>query len=99
MQKRESVSWWLTAVASVIAIASAWVAYHDTFEEKGEAKSIGTSLLMVIKNTQSGRLASYENIPEDDLSPLEKKRKVILEYDLKNIEQIEQAIGLETPDD
>ena len=50
MQKRESSAWLLGVIASVIAIASAWTAYHNNFEDKGEAKSIGTSLLMVMKN-------------------------------------------------
>ena len=101
MDKRESVGWTIGALGGVIAILASAGAYHiymdARHEPRGEASAIGATLLMVIKNIQYGRLASYDK-PAAELSTEEKQRKLIIEYDLKNIEQIEQAVGLESPD-
>jgi hypothetical protein len=99
MEKRESSAWLITVIVGIIAIATGFAAFHEKYGLKGEMESMGTSLLMVMKNTQRGRLASYDKIPEEDLTKREKKNKTIIEYDLKNIKQVEQAIGLEVPDE
>ena len=97
IEKRETSAWAIATVLGLLGIAGAWNAYHDGFEDKGEAKAIGSSLLIVIKNIQRGRLSAYADIPNSELSTMEQKNKVIIEYDLRNIDLIEQAVGLETP--
>lgn len=66
---------------------------------RAESQAQATTLLLTVKNLQRGRLASYDDIPDDELTEREKKDRLIIEYDLRNIETIEKAAGLSTPSD
>jgi hypothetical protein len=66
---------------------------------RAEAQAQAATLLLTVKNVQRGRLASYDDIPEDQLTEREKKDRLIIQYDLQNIETIEKAAGLSTPSD
>ena len=90
------------------AIGVAFTAFHfmdQRHEPSGIAKAVraesqaqAATLLLTVKNLQRGRLASYDAIPTDQLTEREKKDKLIIEYDLQNIETIEQAAGLAVPE-
>jgi hypothetical protein len=66
---------------------------------RAEATANAVTTFVTIKNLQRGRLASYREVPEAELTEREKKDKTIIEYDLQNLETIEQAAGLDVPDD
>ena len=94
----------ITIGTAVAAIAGWFFAYHGNFATDDmvnalhtETTAQGATLLLTMKNIQRGRLASYESVPEDELSEREKRDKMIIQYDLKNIETIEQSVGLSTP--
>lgn len=104
---RKTITWLLATVLTVAGGYAGFEAYHAAFPKKpevedtvkalrAEAQANSMAVWMTLKNTQRGRLASYEDIPEEQLSEREKKNKVIIEYDLKNIEQLEKAVGLQT---
>jgi hypothetical protein len=94
VEKRESISWVFGVIASVVAIGSAWLAYHDKFASEADVKSMGAAMLIQMKNIQRGRLKWYEDTPEEDLSPNDKVQKVILEHDIRNIDDMSKTIGL-----
>ena len=92
MQKRESTGWTLAGALTIAVGILSFIVYHDRFEPKGESEAVGLGLLITLKNSMRGRLSSYERVPEEQLTPFEKDMKTVIEYDLKDIEDAQEAL-------
>ena len=71
-------------------------AAEDNRLDKAEQEARIMTTWLMLKNIQRGRAASYDDIPEEELSDRDRVNKQIIDYDLRNIEMMEQAVGLKT---
>lgn len=106
-QTKSAISGW--SIAALIGAIFAFTEFHDRFflRDDGEvAIRVLSKQIMVQARTQAittknqlrGRLASYDGISEKDITPVEKKNRAILKFDLQQQEEQIEVLNLEVPE-
>jgi hypothetical protein len=95
MEKRESISWIFGVVASVIAIGSAWIAYHSVFA-KQESVDAGIGAVFLFLKSQNENIQRYyeDNIEKGQDVDQAERRLQGLEYEEQYIDNVQEALGV-----
>ena len=101
VEKRESIAWTLGVVASVIAIFVFWSGLHEKYELGKSSYLRDIAIVKVIKNQLASRKSIYTKQEREgvELTDKDEHRVLVIEYDQRDVEQLEEAFGLETHDE
>jgi hypothetical protein len=95
MEKRETISWVLGTVMTLLALAGAWTAYHAQFEAAGTSDAGVGAVFLFLKSQNKSIATHYEDNIEKGINvEASEDRLQGLEYEERYIDNVQQALGV-----
>lgn len=98
MEKRESTSWLIALVMTIVTAVVGYIAWHADFAKVDDVRGLGAAVLVIIKDDQRARKKWYDQKSEEELTPADREQQIIIEHNIKNIDNVGEVLGLDSDD-